>query len=268
MNIAFIGAGGNIAGAIINGVLKADLIKPSQLYLFDINQEKLNVFKEKGAIICSDVSAAVRASDFIFLAVKPQIIFDVIDQIKADVTANKSIVSVAAGISIKSIKEAFGFNLKVIRVMPNTPLMVQSGASGIAFEQPIEESEIEFVQKIFNSAGISVLCDELQINTVTAVSGSGPAYVFKFTKAVVDQAEKMGLEKQKALQLFCNTLIGAAKMMLNSEKDIQQLIDMVTSPKGTTLAALESLDSNNFEDIIKQAMINCKLRADQLGKLE
>lgn len=269
MNVAFIGAGGNIAGAIINGVLKSELIKPSQLYLYDINTNRLDNLKQKGVVICSDALSAVKASDYVFLTVKPQIIFDVIEQIKSGVLgSDKCIVSVAAGISIESIKHSFDFDCKVIRVMPNTPLMVLSGASGIAFDKPVLKSEIEFVQNVFNCAGISVLCDESQMNTVTAVSGSGPAYVFKFTKAVVEQAEQMGLEKQKALTLFCNTLIGSAKMLLESEKDVNELIDMVTSPKGTTLAALESFDSNNFEEIVRQAVLSCKLRADELGKSE
>ncbi|MBQ2676691.1 MAG: pyrroline-5-carboxylate reductase [Clostridia bacterium] len=265
MNIGFIGAGGNIAGAIINGIFNSQLVDSKQLFMFDPNREPLKKFEDLGANICDSAKDVVNNSDYIFLCVKPQIIFDIISGIKQFVTAQKCIVSVAAGISIASIKQAVGFDCKVIRVMPNTPLMLSQGASGVSCLPPVSDDEFDFVLNIFKTSGVAVACDENQINAVTAVSGSGPAYVFKFAKAVIEQSVQLGLEQDKAAELMYQTLIGAAYMLRDSGKSADELIKMVTSPKGTTLAALEYFDSKDFDNIVKGAVNACKNRADELG---
>lgn len=266
MKIAFIGASGNIATAVISGILKSKYEKEQNLYLFDINREKLASYPE--AVICESAVEAAEQADYIFLTIKPQIIFTVLDEIKLSVTSEKKLVSVAAGVSIDSIKKALGFDCKVIRVMPNTPLLLSQGASGLAFKPPVSQNEFDYVLGIFRTAGIAVGCDEEQINAVTAVSGSGPAYVFKFAKAIIEEAETLGLNEDKASLLVYQTLIGSAYMLRDSGMTPQELINMVTSPKGTTLAALESFDSDNFDNIVKKAVRACFNRARELGNPE
>lgn len=266
MKIGFIGASGNMASAIISGILKSGYESEKNLNLFDISTDKLKSYKD--AVLCESAADVVKMSDYIFLAVKPQILFSVISEIKNEITDKKVLVSIAAGISIDSIKQAVGFDCKVVRVMPNTPLMLSEGASGVAFLPPVEKSEFEYVLGAFKTAGIAVAVDEDKINAVTAVSGSGPAYVFKFAKAVVDGAAELGLDEDVASALMFQTLIGAATMLKDSGKTPQELIDMVTSPKGTTLAALESFDADNFDEIVKKAVKACHDRAVELGKKE
>ena len=266
MKIGFIGAAGNMASAIISGILKSSYESESNLNLFDISVDKLQNYKS--ANICASVADVVKCSDYIFLAVKPQIIFSVINEIKDEITDKKVLVSIAAGISIDAIKQAVGFDCKVVRVMPNTPLMLSEGASGVAYLPPVEKDEFEYVLGVFKTAGIAVAVDEDKINAVTAVSGSGPAYVFKFAKAIVEGAAELGLDQSVASKLMFQTLIGAATMLKDSGKSPQELIDMVTSPKGTTLAALESFDTDNFDEIVKKAVKACHDRAVELGKKE
>lgn len=266
MKIAFIGAAGNIATAVISGILKSKYEKEQNLYLFDINRERLSAYPE--AMICESAAEAVSQADYVFLTVKPQVIFSVIDEIKLSLTADKKIVSVAAGISIDAIKKAVGFDCKVIRVMPNTPLLLAQGASGLAYKTPVSENEFDYVLGIFRTAGIAVSCDEEQINAVTAVSGSGPAYVFKFAKAIIDEATSLGLDEDKAALLMYQTLIGSAYMLRDSNMTPAELIKMVTSPKGTTLAALESFDRDDFDNTVKRAVKACHDRALELGKSE
>ena len=264
MKIGFIGASGNIASAIIGGIIKSGYEKDCNLNLFDINNEKLK--KYENAVICESSVDVVEKSDYIFLAVKPQIIFSVLDEIKGAVRNDKVLVSVAAGVSIDSIKKAIGFDCKVIRVMPNTPLMLSQGASGVSCKAPVTSEEFDFVLGVFKTAGIAIKCNESEINAVTSVSGSGPAYVFKFAKAVIDEATQLGLPENSAAELMYQTLIGAAVMLRDSGMTPDELIKMVTSPKGTTLAALESFDSNNFDNTVKQAVRACFDRAEELGK--
>ncbi len=268
MKIGVIGAGGNIAGAVLGGMLRASFIRPDALFLFDVRKDSLGKYREKGAHICETGAQAVEKSDMIFLAVKPQIAYQVIDEIKSGMTADKCIVSVVAGLSIDSIKKAFGMDCKVIRVMPNTPLLQGKGATGICCLPPVCEQEFQYAQSVFQTAGITVVCEESQMDAVTAVSGSGPAYVFQFAKNVCEEAQTLGLPYEKAMELFCQTLIGSAELLKNSGLSAQALTDMVTSPNGTTYAALQSFAANGFDQVIKDAVKACFDRSKALGKQE
>ncbi len=266
MKIGFIGAGGNIATAIISGILKSGFESENNLHLFDPDTAKLEKYKD--AVICGNAFEVANDSDYIFLTVKPQIIFSVLDELKGKINGNQCIVSVAAGVSIESIKAALGGDIKVVRVMPNTPLLLSQGASGVSCKSPVERSEFEYVLSIFKTAGVAIECEEEQINAVTAVSGSGPAYVFKFAKAMIEEADKLGLDADKASALAFQTLIGSAYMLRDSGMTADELIKMVTSPKGTTLAALESFDRDDFEQTVARAVRACHDRAVELGRSE
>ncbi|OJU11707.1 MAG: pyrroline-5-carboxylate reductase [Clostridiales bacterium 43-6] len=266
MKIGFIGAGGNMAGAIIKGILNKGYINPSDINLYDVANEKLDIYKEYGMQVFNSNYDIALNSDFIFLCIKPQTIKEALADIKSVINANKCLVSIVAGVGIKTIQAEIGSDCKVIRVMPNTPLLVGYGATALVHEPPVTAEEFNFVKDVFQSSGITEICSEDDINTVTAVSGSGPAYVFQFAKAVIEEAQTLGMEKEKAANLFINTLIGSAVMLRDSGFSADELIRMVTSPNGTTYAALQSLESDDFNAIVKRAVAAAKNRADELGR--
>lgn len=266
-SIGFIGAGGNMAGAIIDSILSNKL--DFSLNFYEPLTEKVEKYENSGNI-CGSLSELVDSSDMIFFCVKPQVIFSVLDEIKKFNIIDKCFVSIAAGITIDSIKNVLGENARVIRVMPNTPLLVSEGAAGICKKAPVSDNEYETVFKIFNLAGIAVEIDNEELmDAVTAVSGSGPAYVYRFMKNMVEQGIELGLSSDNAFDLALQTIIGSAKMMKSCNKtteDLQILIDKVTSPNGTTYAALKTMDATGFDNSLKQALSACEKRSKELSK--
>ena len=199
-----------------------------------------------------------------FLTVKPQVYAVVLNSIK-EFAVNTCFVDVAAGISISYIKDKLGFDAPVVRVMPNTPLMYGLGSSALVKCEPVTDSQFNFVRGCFDSCGITCVVDEELINTVIAVSGSAPAYVMKFTKSLIDYAVDNGMEQEDAQKLVLQVLSGCSKMVSSSECTISELIDMVTSPKGTTEAGLKSLDADNFDLTVKNCLDATVKRAEELA---
>lgn len=269
MNIGFIGAGGNMARALIYCVKNSILNGGATLYLSSRTQEKLVEYEKDGAVICNANDEVVKNCDYIFLCVKPQILPSVLDEIKNVATHDKCFVSIAAGVSINSIKSALGFDAKVIRAMPNTPLLVSAGASALCKNSPVTDSDFSLVKSVFDFGGASVAVDEAQMDAVTAVSGSGPAYFYRFIKNIAKSGETLGLTYGDSLKLALSTAVGSCKMITEfaqSDADLQQLIDNVTSPNGTTYAALCSFDSTGFDKSVSDALTACFDRSKELGK--
>ncbi|WP_243577969.1 pyrroline-5-carboxylate reductase [Clostridium minihomine] len=265
MVVGFIGAG-NMAGAIINGILRAGIHPAQDMTVFDISEEKRSTFQAKGLQTASSVSELVSGSDIVFLAVKPQNFAEVLESAKQSVTQDKLFVTIAAGISIHYITSTLDCDCPVIRAMPNTPLLVGKGATALCRSQKVTDSDFDFVHSIFQACGTVEILEESQINTATSVNGSGPAYVYLFAKAVAESAERQGIAQDAALRLFCQTLSGSAEMLLHSGHTPEELIKMVSSPGGTTLKALEVFYNRGFEGIIDEAMLACTHRAEELGK--
>jgi pyrroline-5-carboxylate reductase len=263
--IGFIGAG-NMAGAILEGILKKQLSAPSQLAIYDVDKSKYNSFTSRGINSYDSISELAQNCNIIFLSVKPQNYEDVLLQLKPFVDESKILVSIAAGISSTYIKLYIGFECKVVRVMPNTPLLLGVGATAICKCPPVCDSEFEKIVDIFKSGGIVEVLPEDKMNAIIAVNGSSPAYVYLFAKAVIDGAVKLGIDAQTAKTLICKTLEGSAKMLTNSGMEPEELIKMVSSPGGTTLKALEALYEHGFEESIKDAMKRCTERAEELGR--
>lgn len=261
----FVGVG-NMASAIISSILSSEHIKPQQLFVFDPLTEKADSFSSKGVNVCSSCKDVVTSADFIFMCVKPQVFSEVSSQIKEFVTKDKCVVSIMAGIKIEKIKSAFDFLPHVIRIMPNTPLMLGIGASGLCRCDSTTDEEFNIVYNIFSSCGKAIVVNEDEISAVTALSGSGPAYFFKFARAIIEQGVSLGLSEEDCLTLVCQTMRGSAEMLEKSGKTADELITMVTSPKGTTLAANMSFDSNSFEPIVKEAVKACFDRAVELSQ--
>ncbi|XOQ44438.1 MAG: Pyrroline-5-carboxylate reductase [Clostridium sp.] len=264
--VGFIG-GGNMTSAIVGGVVKAKTFPPEQMYVFDIHDDKReNLRKKTGINIQNSAGSLVKTCDIVFLAVKPQSFPSMLESIRPYVDEEKTLVSIAAGISADSITQALACRCPVIRAMPNTPLLMGEGATAVCKTENVDNDVYQLVLKLFSSCGIVAQIKESQMNAVISVNGSSPAYVYLLAKAVVESAEKQGIEPSVALPLFCQTLIGSAKMLLESGDTPDELIQKVSSRGGTTIAALDVLKKYHFEQIMDDAMKACTARAEELGK--
>ena len=261
----FIGAG-NMATAIINGMINNHVAETKDIYVFDLDKDKCSAMKEKGVQVCDSANAVVENSHFVVLAVKPQNYAQVLSQIKTSVLENTVIISIAAGISIHYVLSSLEKNCPCVRVMPNTPLLLGCGATALCPSENISDDDFSSVKKIFGSSGICTVLPESQMNTVISVNGSSPAYIYLFAKAMLDYAKETGIDETTALSLICATLKGSAEMILQSGDTLDTLIKKVSSPGGTTLAALDVLDKGGFYQNIKNAMQACTNRAEELGK--
>ena len=263
-NVGFIGAG-NIATAIINGITSSGYIKTESLYVFDTSSDKVETFKNKGFVACNSAEQLVQECDFVFLTVKPQVYETVLNQIK-NCAENTCFVDVAAGISIDFVKKTLGFDAPVIRVMPNTPLLYGLGATALVNASPVTDCQFDFVKGCFDSCGVTVVVDEKHINTITAISGSSPAYLMRTAKNLIDFAENSGLNRSDAEAMVLQTFIGSANMILKSDNSIDELIKNVTSPNGTTEAGLKSLDADQFDNTIENCLKATVNRAIELSR--
>ena len=263
--LGFIGAG-NMATAIINGIVSTETMRPSQIAVFDVNEEKCAYFKQIGVQAASSASELASACSIIVLAVKPQNFEEVLTEIKEQVTEQKLMVSIAAGISTDYIRTTLGCQCPVIRTMPNTPLLLSQGATAMCRSQGVTDEMFETVEEFFSSCGTVSELEESQMNAVISVNGSSPAYFYLFAKAMLDNAEKQGIEKEVALPMIAQTFIGSAGMLVYSGKTPDELIEMVSSPGGTTLEALNVFYQHDLEKIVDEAMLACTKRAEELGK--
>ena len=262
--IGFIGCG-NIAGAIIDGAVSKGYIKYKDLYLFEPDILKLGPYSAKGANICKTSMELTSLCDYVFLAVKPQIYDSVLYEI-APYAADTCFISVAAGITVNYVKKLLGFDAPVIRVMPNTPLVCGNGATALVKVSPVKDEEYLFIRDLFECSGVCVDVTEEFINTVTAISGSAPAYILRFAKNLIDFSVESGMSENDAKKLVLTTVYGSALMAANSELDIETLIKNVTSPNGTTFAGLTSMDSTGFDESLKLCLEATRRRADELTK--
>lgn len=259
----FIGAG-NMATAIINGMLKAGK-EPQSLVVFDIDKEKCSAMAQKGIVIADSSAQVMEKSDYTVLAVKPQQLPDVLGELKASCNENKVVVSIAAGISTGYLQKNLGVACPCVRVMPNTPLLLGCGATALSKTENVSDEEFSDVKAMFDNSGITAVIPEEQMNAIISVNGSSPAYFYLFAKAMQSYAVEQGIDADMAMNLICATMKGSAEMLLKSGDDAQTLIKKVSSPGGTTLKALDVFYENNTEQTIKDAMSACTKRALELA---
>lgn len=262
--IGFIGAG-NMATAIIDGILRSDPSSAESITVFDIMPEKLDLMSAKGVNVTASTREVILNSEITVLAVKPQNYAEVLESIADVMTKDKVIVTIAAGISTDYIAEKIKCDCPMVRVMPNTPLLLGVGATAVS-RRNISDEDFKCVYNMFANSGVVEILDESQMNSVIAVNGSSPAYIYLFAKAMVDYAEKEGIDTSAALKLVCATLKGSAEMLENSGDTPEVLIKKVSSPGGTTLKALEKLEEKDFYNSVIEAMEACTLRAGELSK--
>jgi len=261
-SLGFIGLG-NMGLALLNGFCGSPAFKDVAVYGYDISR------KECGAtLLDSEVEVAQRCK-YILLAVKPQTVGEVLCKIAPVLTDESVIISICAGISIEYIQKKLSIDnrkLSIVQVMPNTPVMVGAGACAVAFSENISEEERLFALSIMDCCGISEIIRPDKMNEVICVNGSSPAFIYLFAKCVADYAAEQGIDPQSALNLFSQTLIGSGKMLSESGKSPDELIEQVSSKGGTTVAGLEQLYSNGFCEVVKKACQACTARAYELGK--
>ena len=264
MKIGFVGAG-NMGQAILKGLIKSGYALNS-LIAITKSVESSSKIASQLKIFSSNKIEDIKDCDVIFIGVKPQSINEVLPEIKKYLKTEALIISLAVGVKTESIEKVFENNVKVIRAMPNTPALVGKGVTGLTKGKNAIDEDLEIAKKLFSSVGKSVVTEEHLIDVVAAASGSGPAYYFYVTEAITQAAIELGLDKDVAEVLVNNTFVGAASLFENSNEEISELRKKVTSPKGTTLAALENLDQNNFKEIWKEALKAAIKRAEEISK--
>lgn len=263
MKLGFIG-GGNMASAIVEGVLAAGFLSGSDISLSDKDLKKIEGFKEQGAFVSSDNIETVKRSEIVIFAVKPNVLPIVLNETKKELKG-KTIVSIAAGTTISSIEEIIGDDKKIVRVMPNTPARVRCGMAVVCPNKNALEAAKE-VSRIFDAVGSSVILDEKYINAATALHGSSPAYVYMFIDAMASCGVKYGLPKDIALTLAAKAVEGSAKMVSETGRHPSALCDDVCSPGGTTIAAVGALEKAGFRSAIWQAIDSCVEKAEEMSK--
>ena len=264
--ICFIGAG-NMSRSLIGGLIASGYAK-DKIIATDPNAEQRDLVTEQFAIHCfADNDEAIAQSDIVVLSVKPQMLKQVSQEIRASIQAKKPlIISVAAGIRSDDISLWLGGDLAVVRTMPNTPALIQTGATGLFANSVVNDEQRSEAEHILRAAGVTVwVNDEAQLDVITALSGSGPAYYFLMMEAMENAAIAMGLEEKTAHLLAMQTALGAAKMVMESKQDCATLRANVTSPNGTTERAIASFEQDNFRDVVASAMQAAHARAGELA---
>jgi pyrroline-5-carboxylate reductase len=264
--IGFVGAG-NMAEALVKGLLAAGVAK-KQLIASDHTAERVAyVHKTYGIKTTEDNTAAVEAADVVVLAVKPQILPRVLDEIAGTITADKLVVSVAAGVPIEAIEAHLQQRSRIVRVMPNTPALVQAGAAALVPGAHATEQDLGVVKQIFDSVGKTVvLDDEGLMDAITGLSGSGPAYIFVIIDAMADAGVRVGLSRDVSLALAAQTVLGAAKMLIETGEHPGALKDKVTSPGGTAIAGLHTLEQGGLRTTLINAVEAATRRSRELGE--
>lgn len=263
--IGFIGAG-NMAAALIKGLLDKNVFNFSDIYISDVNSQRCRDLADQfGINVCVDNISLAQKADITVLSVKPQVIADVLSDLKDAFKTDAMIVSIAAGITVEKIAGFVG-DMPIVRVMPNTPALIGSGVSGIYANKKAAE-HIEKIKKIFSAVGsVVVAANEQLMDAITAVSGSGTAYYFLMMEAMIAAAVELGIQPDMAAQLVLGTAKGAADLAIASKDSPAQLRKKVTSPGGTTEAAIGIFNENNFTAIVNKAIKAAKNRSIELSK--
>ena len=262
MKIGFIGSG-KMATALMKSVLKAGLAKGKDIMSSDKSEEQLRRVKgELGVNTANSNKDVVRFSDVVLLCVKPQDIDMVLDEIRGEVK-NKLVISIAAGVTIKRLESKI--KGKVIRVMPNTPCLVGEMAAGYAPGKNVSEKDLEIVKKILNTGGIAIQVNEKDLDAITGLSGSGPAFVAYLIDAFTEAGIKQGLERDVAYKLAVQTFLGTAKLLKETGISPKELIDMVSSPNGTTIAGRGILENSDVNKIMEKTVSAATKRSRELG---
>lgn len=264
MKIGFIG-GGNMASAIIGGMIEKKVYASEQVMASGKDAVSLdNLHSKYGIEVTEDNSVIMEQCDVVFLSVKPQILPYVIAEIAPMVKKEQLFISIAAGKTIAWIENEFGKEIKLVRVMPNTPALVGEGCTGICSNERVSAEELDLAKTVFDSCGTSYLVPEHLMDVVGAASGSGPAFVFMFMEAMADAAVMGGMPRDLAYKMVAQTVLGSGKLMLETEKHPGMLKDMVCSPGGTTICGVKVLEEAGMRGAIMGALDSCVQKSKKI----
>lgn len=257
MKLGFIGTG-NMAGAIIGGIIQKGIVKPEEIIgsdVFETGREKVRT--QYGIQVTANNKEVAEKADVVFLSVKPQFYAEVIAEIKEIIDESKLIITIAPGKTLSWLEEQFGKKVKIIRTMPNTPAMVGEGMTAACKNELVTEEDMTLALEILNSFGKTEVVSEYLIDAVVAVSGSSPAYVYIMIEAMADAAVAEGMPRAQAYKFAAQAVYGSAKMVLETGKHPGELKDMVCSPAGTTIEAVRVLEEKGFRSALIEAMKAC-----------
>jgi pyrroline-5-carboxylate reductase len=263
--IGFLGTG-NMAEALIKGLVSAGVAEPTQVYASNPRRERCQDLAHRYGIHTTVHNVdVVRHAEIVVLSVKPQILPQVCDEVAAHLKPQALVISIAAGIPAAAIEKRLAPGTRVVRTMPNTPALVGAGATAIAGGGHATEGDLEIARKIFEAVGKAVLLDEEQLDAVTGLSGSGPAYVFLIIEALSDAGVKVGLSRHHAQSLAAQTVLGSAKLLIETNEHPGRLKDNVTSPGGTAIAGIATLEAGGLRTTLINAVEAATRRSRELG---
>jgi len=264
--IGFIGAG-NMAEAMIRGLVRGGHVEASRIAASAPRQERLDELKRVyGIDVTTNNREVVQRCGIVVLSVKPQILDKVLREVGDQIKPGALVVSIAAGIDTAAIEEAIADGVHVVRAMPNTPALVGAGATAVAPGKHASATDLATARALFDAVGITVELDESHLDAVTGLSGSGPAYIFLILEALADAGVKVGLSRRNAQRLAAQTVMGSAKLLLETDEHPGKLKDMVTSPGGTAIAGLHTLEQGGLRTTLINAVETATKRARELGR--
>ena len=264
--VGFIGTG-NMAEALIRGLIHAGVAQKEQILGSDPREERCSEMSERyGVRIVPDNLEVAKQAEILVLSVKPQVMAKVLEQVGKQIHPHALVISIAAGIPLAAI-EAKLPQARVIRTMPNTPALVGAGATAIAAGGHATDDDLKAAKRIFDSVGTTVVLEEAQMDAVTGLSGSGPAYIFLIIEALSDAGVKMGLSRHNAQALAAQTVLGSAKLLSETKEHPGRLKDMVTSPGGTAIAGLHTLEAGGLRTTLMNAVEEATRRSRELGEM-
>ncbi len=258
---------GNMGEAVLRGLGKAGLLNVANVIVSAKHQRRIDDLEHRyGVRTTLDNREVAREADFLLLALKPQIVHGILEEIAPSVSEDTLVVSLVAGLSIAGIQKTLGNTLPVVRTMPNTPALVLEGATAVAYNGSVTDDQLERVKRMFSALGKFVVVEEAQMNAVTGLSGSGPAYVFLTIDALADAGVRVGLSREEALILAAQTVLGSARLLLESGEHPGRLKDMVTSPGGTAIAGVATLEAGGLRTTLIRAVEAATDRCAELGR--
>jgi pyrroline-5-carboxylate reductase len=265
-NWAFLGAG-NMATALVRGAIRMSGVAKEHCAVTDVRREALDALSaELGIRVFADNESAAAWADVVVLCVKPQVLASVLAEISAALKPETLVISIVAGVTLSRLGAGLGGHARIVRAMPNTPALVGAGATALASSPGVSDADLALALALFGGIGLTVQVEEKLIDGVTGLSGSGPAYGFLAIEALADAGVREGLARDVALRLAAQTLLGAAKMVLETGTHPGALKDMVTSPGGTTIAGVAALEKGGLRAALMAAVEAASARARELGK--
>ncbi len=265
-NLSLLGFG-NMGQAIVKGLLRKNIFLPSQIYIFDPADEKQQDAMKLGIQVLRNPDELLKKAHTLLIAVKPQMIQSALVPLSSVINKDNLIISIVAGISIRYIKDLLkNMELRIVRTMPNTPALVGEGITALSYSRECTEQDKSFAHQIFQSVGKTVVVPEEQIDIVTAVSGSGPAYFFYLCECMIDAGKSLGLSEETAMALVRQTFYGSGTLLMSGDDLPEILRARVTSKGGTTESALKTMEARNMKSIVIEAIQSAYHRAQELGK--